>query len=250
MTAALAPLRADPTHAAICSDFDGTLSLIVEDPAAARLLDDAYDVLDRLAARYARVAVVSGRPAAFVAEFLPPSVVVSGLYGLEQIHDGTRIEHLSAGAWTATIAAVAAVAESDGPRGMVVEPKGLSLTLHYRGRPGLADEVAAWASAQAGAVGLSMRPARMSVELHPPIDVDKGTAVRDLVGDLSAALFVGDDQGDLPAFAALDELAGEGVAVVKVAVASAEMPPALLDAADVVVDGPAGTLELLRSLSR
>jgi trehalose 6-phosphate phosphatase len=60
---------------------------------------------------------------------------------------------------------------------------------------------------------------------------------------------VGDDVGDLPAFDALDRLADKGLDVVRVAVVSAETPSALIDRADHLVRGPAGTLELLESLA-
>ena len=50
----------------------------------------------------------------------------------------------------------------------------------------------------------------MSVELHPPVDIDKGTVVADLAADADSALYAGDDVGDLPAFAALDALAARG----------------------------------------
>jgi trehalose 6-phosphate phosphatase len=86
------------------------------------------------------------------------------------------------------------------------------------------------------------------LEVRPPIDVDKGTAVRSLLVDrgVERALYAGDDTTDLDAFRGLDE-AGLDVAV-KVAVGSLEMNPRLLNAADFVVDGPPGLLELLRQL--
>jgi trehalose 6-phosphate phosphatase len=131
---------------------------------------------------------------------------------------------------------------------MRVESKGLSLTLHYRGHPEIETTVHELAERQAARSGLSVRPARMSFELHPPIAADKGTAVRDLADGLAAVCFLGDDLGDLPAFAELQRLADEGVATVRVAVRSDEAPEELLDAADVVVDGPEGARDLLRQL--
>ena len=47
-------------------DFDGTLSPIVADPADARPLTGAPELLAELARSFAVVAVVSGRPAAFL----------------------------------------------------------------------------------------------------------------------------------------------------------------------------------------
>ena len=66
--------------------------------------------------------------------------------------------------------------------------------------------------------------------------------------DLDAVAYVGDDLGDLPAFDGLDVLADRGVATVRVAVASDEAPPILLNRADHVVEGPAGAQALLEEL--
>ena len=129
-----------------------------------------------------------------------------------------------------------------------VEPKGLSLTLHYRGSPELEPAVHAFAQQEAERSGLSVRPARMSVELHPRIEADKGTALRDLAKGLAAVCFMGDDVGDLPAFRALEDLSDDGVTAVRIAVRSAEVPRAILDAADLVVDGPKGARDLLAQL--
>jgi trehalose 6-phosphate phosphatase len=131
---------------------------------------------------------------------------------------------------------------------MRVENKGLSLTLHYRGHPELEDAVRDLAEGQALRSGLSVRPARMSYELHPPIAADKGTAVRDLTDGLTAVCFLGDDLGDLPAFAELESLAATGMTTVRVAVRSEEAPAELLDAADLVVEGPEGARDLLQRL--
>lgn len=241
-------LHADPAHAGILTDFDGTLSPIVDEPDAARPLDGVPALLDELAHRYAVVAVLSGRPVTFLQQWLPPSLLLSGLYGLEVVHDGVRNDHPSGGMWREVIDDVATVSRATGPRDMRVESKGLSLTLHYRGHPELESVVRELAERQATRSGLSIRPARMSFELHPPIPADKGTAVRDLADGLAAVCFLGDDVGDLPAFAELEKLADEGVATVRVAVRSDEAPDALLDAADVVVDGPEGARDLLQEL--
>jgi trehalose 6-phosphate phosphatase len=56
---------------ALCLDFDGTLSPIVEDPQAARPLEGIVELLEPLAARFAAVALISGRPAAYLARACP-----------------------------------------------------------------------------------------------------------------------------------------------------------------------------------
>jgi trehalose 6-phosphate phosphatase len=132
---------------------------------------------------------------------------------------------------------------------MEVEPKGLSLTLHYRRHPEAADAVAAWAHEEAARSGLQVRSAKMSIELHPPIDADKGTALEALAGGFGAVSYVGDDRGDLPAYDALDRMAARGVQALRVAVASDEAPAELLARADLVLDGPPAVVAFLRGLA-
>lgn len=283
-----APFLEDPQRAAIVTDFDGTLAPIVDDPSESRPLPGAVDVLHRLSHRYARVGVVSGRPAAFIAEHLRADagesdesgqreesgqceesgdcngVVVSGLYGLEKAQvSRTRIPgtqnpgaqggevtpHPDAEGWRQVVDDVVAAAEENAPDGVVVEDKGLSVTIHYRGAQEHEGWVKEWAEERARATGLSAHPARMSYELRLPIESDKGSALTELVSGLSIACFAGDDSGDLPAFEALDRLArDEGMTVLKVAVRSDESPPELLERADVEVDGPEGMVELFKGL--
>ena len=244
----LAPFHDTPARCAVLTDFDGTLSAIVDEPSAARPLPGVGDLLERLASRFAVAAVVSGRPVAFLDHLLPRSVLISGLYGLEQSHRGVRTDREGASVWREVIDDVATASESVGPPGMGVERKGLSLTLHYRVRPDLAEAVQDWARRQAGRSGLVLRPAKMSVELHPPFAVDKGTIAEALAAGLDAICFVGDDVGDLPAFDALDRLATAGVHGVRVGVRSSEVSSEILERADVVVDGPEGAYDFLGSL--
>lgn len=249
----LAPFLAAPDRAGVLTDFDGTLSPIVEEPEAARPLPEAVDVLHALARRYALVAVVSGRPASFLARHLrlaeAPGLVAAGLYGMEYAEGDQVTRHPRAEEWRAVVHRVACEAEEQAPAEVHVERKGLSLTLHYRTCPHHAVWARQWAEEQAARTGLIVHPARMSDELRPPVEIDKGSVVADLASGLSAVCFFGDDVGDLPAFAALDRLAeGDGVATLKVVVASAEAPRPLLDAGDVVVDDPAAALLVLRRL--
>jgi trehalose 6-phosphate phosphatase len=86
----------------------------------------------------------------------------------------------------------------------------------------------------------------MVLEVRPPVDAHKGTAVRALVArtGVRRALYAGDDRTDLDAFDGL-----EGLELgLRVAVASPEAPAELLAAADLVVEGTAGVVELLRRL--
>ncbi len=83
---------------------------------------------------------------------------------------------------------------------------------------------------------MNARFGRKILEVLPPLEANKGTAVRRLLADagLRRALVAGDDTTDLDAFRAVD---GLDVAV-RVAVAADESPPELRDGADVVVASP------------
>ena len=251
----LGRLRRDPSTTAIVTDFDGTLSPIVEDPEAARPLPGVIDALHDLAARFGRVAVVSGRPVAFLRDRLeladrPPSrLFVSGLYGIEWLEDGEARVHETAQAFAAAVAEAADRAEAAAPAGVYVERKGYSVTVHVRNAPDQLDWARSWSEATSHTTGLALHGGRMSFELRPPIEVDKGTVVDAVIQGSSAACFLGDDLGDLPAFDALDRLrAAAGAATVRVGVRSAEAPAELLERADVVVDGPEGSLALFRTV--
>ncbi len=243
-------LRLSPGLTGIFSDFDGTLSDIVSDPETAVPVAGVVDALGALATCVGRVAIVSGRPVDFlVRQHFSPAVALIGVYGLESVVDGVRSEHVLGREWAEVVNDVAAQSEAEGPHGMRVESKGFSMTLHFREHPEIEAEVQEWAALQATGSGLVVRPARMSFELHPPITVDKGSALVAIAQGLTAACFLGDDVGDLPAFDGLDELARDGVATMRIAVRTSESSRALLDRADLVVDGPAGALNLLRQFS-
>jgi len=245
----LTPFKADPAKAAIVTDFDGTLSTIVEDPASAVPLPGAPGIVHALSVAYGRVAVVSGRPVAFLAHHLGTDLLLSGIYGLERMEGGKVTIHPAAIEWMEVVDAMAARAEDEAPEGVTIERKGVSFTLHVRQAP----QHLAWAHSLAEAIanstGLALHEGRMSYELRPPVDVDKGTVVSNLVDGSTAACFLGDDVGDLPAFDALDRLHADcGAHVVKVGVRSSEAPAELVERADVLVEGPPGALGFLREL--
>jgi trehalose 6-phosphate phosphatase len=252
----LQPFLASPAASAILSDFDGTLSPIVDDPATAGPLRGTVDALHALAARYGRVAVVSGRPVDFLRRRLeldtrpPTRLRVSGLYGLEWIVDGEVHVHPVALEHAPAVDEAATRAEAAAPDGVVVERKGFSLTLHVRTGQQHLDWARSWADATAHTTGLVVHAARMSFELRPPVEIDKGTVVADLVDGFTRALFLGDDLGDLPAFDALDRHVASAPThtALRVGVRSSEAPAELIERADLLVDGPDGALTILRAL--
>jgi trehalose 6-phosphate phosphatase len=243
----LGPFVAGAPDCVLCLDYDGSLAPIVDDPAAARILPAARAALTRLVPLLGRVAVVSGRPAAFLAANVGvDGVTYAGIYGLERWVDGVVVPDPAVAEWAPVVAEAAARAEHDLP-GLLVERKGsVAVTLHWRTEPERGAAATAWADATAVRLGLRLLPGRMAAELRPPVAVDKGTTVADLARGAAAAAFAGDDAGDLPAFAALRSLvaAGELGHALGIGVASDESPPEVLSQ-EVVVDGPTGLALLL-----
>jgi trehalose 6-phosphate phosphatase len=232
---ALARLAAEPDRGALVFDIDGTLAPIVDDPASSRVPEATRAELRRLAGRYALVACVSGRPSAVGREIVGvPELEYVGEHGLELDPDAKR--------WAPQIHAFAAGV--DWP----VESKPLSVGFHYRTA---ADPDAARLALEQVAVaaleqGFRTRWGRMVLEVLPPVDASKGTAVRALLerAGLRRALYAGDDTTDLDAFAALDGLE----VAVRVAVTSTEGPERLGLLADVLVGSPEALVELLAQL--
>jgi trehalose-phosphatase len=234
----LRQLSADPAEAGLFLDFDGVLAPIVERPEDAVAPPAARAELERLVGRYALVAVVSGRAGDDVRSRVGvEGVVCVGSHGLELEPRAER--------WRRVLAAFATNAAW--PK-RDVEVKGLAVTFHFRNRPD-EDEALRELDAiaeEAACTGLTARYGRKVLEVLPPLRTNKGTAVRLLLDQrgLRHALAAGDDTTDLDAFAALDGLE----VAVRVAVASAEAPSALLDAADIRVESTGEFLALLRKL--
>jgi trehalose 6-phosphate phosphatase len=253
----VAPLdpRDLPRHAdsaGIFLDFDGTLSDIAPTPEEARPLEGAEALLRELAGRYRLVAVISGRPASQVAALVGAPVRIFGLYGLED-ERGT-----SPDARTLTEAVAEAIPDIERAAALVpgarVERKGLSAAVHYRSasdaelaRRVLLERLGAIAERRR----LEVLEGKRVVELAGTPRPSKGHVVRKVVREenLGYGLFAGDDLADLEAFAAIDELVGTGFQAIKVAVRSLETPDALMERADLTVEGPSGLLELLRNLA-
>jgi trehalose 6-phosphate phosphatase len=257
VTGHAARLAARAGEVALCLDFDGTLSPIVEDPQAARPLPGIVELLEPLANRFAAVALISGRPAAYLAEHAAaPGVRYLGLYGLQEIRDGqVWVDPRLEVARPAVVAAHQDLKTHPAVQasGAWLEDKDYAVAVHTRRVP----DPARWAAPIDAAAhqvadrhGLEVVPGKLVWELRPAVRSDKGDAVRRVVVESAAreVVVIGDDLGDLAAFAAVAGLTAEGGDGLRVAVRSAEAPPALLDQADLVVDGPPGVRDFLSRL--
>jgi trehalose 6-phosphate phosphatase len=253
IAAAAARLARRAAEVAVCLDFDGTIAPIVEDPAAARPLPGVVELLGPLADRYAAAAIVSGRPATYLASHAAaPGVRYLGMYGLEEIVEGrVQVDPRLEAARPAVEAAREELAGDPAvtASGAHLEDKRYAVAVHTRrvAEPGRwAGPIGQAAARTAARHGLEVVPGRMVWELRPQVRSDKGDAVRRVVAESGAGALVvaGDDLGDLPGFAVAAELGGG----LRVVAGSAEAPAELLDAADLVVDGPEGVRELLEHL--
>jgi trehalose 6-phosphate phosphatase len=231
----LARLRSEPGQAAVLLDVDGTLAPIVARPELAAVPEETRAEIRRLVSRYALVACVSGRTGAEAARLVGvEGVVYVGVHGLELAQEAER--------WRDVLRPFA---KEPWPW---LEDKGLTVAFHWREaeHEGEARRSLEAVASRASSAGLEARWGRKVLELRPPVEADKGTAVRTLLAErgLQRALYAGDDTTDLDAFRGLDGLE----TAVRVAVASAEAPVGLREAADVVVASPAELVELLRTL--
>jgi len=240
--------------ALLAIDYDGTLAPIVADPASARPAPGAVELLVKLSAGLGHIAVITGRPAADAVRLgrldRIPDLTVLGLYGRDRwsggvVHAGAAPDGLSG-----ALAAIRQLVQPD-ERGIVVEDKGAAVAVHTRraGDPkGEFDRLERPLAEIADAFGLRLEPGRLVLELRDPT-VDKGSALLELVADWrpSSLLYLGDDLGDLPAFAATTRLRAQGVAAWSIAVESDEAPE-VAAAADATVAGVAGAVHLLAEL--
>lgn len=252
--AGLAALRAEPHRALVALDYDGTLAPIVPHPPDAVPAAGALELLRDLAPRLGRLALVTGRPAQVVVDLggfaYVHRLVVMGQYGVERWAEGAVTAAEPAPGLADARAELPALVEAAGGH---LEDKGHSLVVHTRNAPaGALERLSAPVAELGRRTGLEVHQGRQVLELRPPGFDKHGAllAVADLFAPQlpSAVLFAGDDIGDGRAFDAVDELRDRGVPGLTVFSDSPEGPAELRDRADLVVDGPAGLVALLREL--
>jgi trehalose 6-phosphate phosphatase len=256
-------ILARPQRAVLAFDFDGTLAPIVPDPDQARAHPDAVPALAALAPKVASIAVVTGRPAGVAVRHggfadVPglEHLAVLGHYGAERWD--ARTGTVTAPAPHPGVAAVRAelpgVLDENGAwRGTWIEEKGRAVAVHTRRAEdpeGAFEALRRPLADLADRHGLIVEPGRMVLELRPP-GMDKGVALSEYVRETGAeaVMYAGDDLGDLPAFAAVDRLRSDGTPGLLVCSGSDEVTE-LAKRADLVVEGPAGVVQLLRALAQ
>jgi trehalose 6-phosphate phosphatase len=256
VTADLAALRAALPSGLVALDFDGTLAPISPLPRDARPLGGVDQLLRDVRATGATLAVVTGRTVASllrVSHFgAIPGIVIYGTHGAERWHAGQlRAAAPPAGLGELRVSLPGLLA-SVGPD-LWLEDKGLSLVIHARLTPD-PDRVleVLWTPVgeAVAAAGLGVRPGKEVLEICVP-GLDKGAAIRELLGDdPAAACYAGDDLGDLPAIGAVNAWAERtGRPALTVAVSASGAGP-VAGQADVTVPDPQALLSLLRQVLR
>ncbi len=205
------------SHVLLLSDYDGTLTPIVGHPDDAVLSPEVRNQLSALAQRPAfSVGIISGRE---ISE-LKSLVAIEGIYyagnhGLEIEGPGLSYVSPEAGTARATMHELAgrlAAVLANIP-GVIIQDKGLSLSVHYRlVKPG---QEGAVAEAVQQITGPLSREGRIKVftgkkvwEVRPPIDWHKGKAVEAISREIKSllepgriiTLYLGDDNTDEDAF--------------------------------------------------
>ncbi|MDG4833299.1 trehalose-phosphatase [Solwaraspora sp. WMMD1047] len=224
-------------------DFDGTLAPMNDDPTAVQPAPKVLDAINALTGVVRRVAIVSARPVEFLRDrfAILTDVDLYGLYGLEHSHgSGETVTEEAALPWVPTMGTLADQARAELPEGTLVEYKRLSVALHYRTAPHLAQVVEDWGRASAERLGLRVQVGRMVLELKPPVDRDKGMVIDEAVRSAGCAWYFGDDVSDIKAFAALRarEQTDPDFFGVCVAVANPETGQEVSDAADLTIESP------------
>lgn len=201
----------------LLADYDGTLTPIVSRPEEAVLSDTVRDKLRALAEKSAfSVGIISGRPVSEVKALVGVAgIYYAGNHGLEIEGPGLSFINPAAKAAQAEIAEISRQfsASLHNIEGVIVEDKGLSLSIHYRlvkeGEENLVAEIFRQVTSprvQEGKIKVSS--GKKVWEVRPPVDWHKGRAVETIVKEMTKAsgdeagltIYLGDDTTDEDAF--------------------------------------------------
>jgi trehalose 6-phosphate phosphatase len=209
----------DAKSIALLLDVDGTMIDFGPSPHEVDVSDDLRDSLARLLRLTGgALALVSGRPIGDLdALFAPLKLPAIGGHGAEMRINGSKIQ-LSAEPLPDGMRQWLASAAAPGSS-IIVEDKGYSVALHFRGAPqqeGSVRDLVAKACAKFPAVSVEILPGKAMFEVKRP-NVSKGDGVRELMMHPPFAgrmpVFIGDDVTDESVFAALPGLGGMGFSV-------------------------------------
>lgn len=203
----------------ICLDFDGTLAPFRRAPGDARLSEQKREILRKLAVRRDyRVAVVSGRGLKDIEDKISvPAVMYAADHGFFIKSGGKVFQPFSSPAVRGVMKDFHKEAGMavGGVRGIVLENKGITLSVHYRcvpknQVPGVKALISGLGATPGFKDKLDIRGGKMCLEIRPRVPWDKGSAVtwlmlRAMKEDAAPFLpvYIGDDATDEDAFKVL-----------------------------------------------
>ena len=180
-------------------DYDGTLVPIEQKPDTVAMRGCTRRLLTTAAALYPCV-VISGRRLDDIAGRLA-GIPVWHVFGNHGLESWTASAHptMQTRAWVRKL-----THDLETHPGVVIEDKGLSVTVHYRGAQDRPRAIEAIETAIRGLPGARIIGGKESVNLLPFGGADKGVALRDALRLFACqtAIYVGDDATDEDAFAA------------------------------------------------
>lgn len=225
----------------LITDIDGTISEIAGSPQEASVSPVCREQLAILTMRLPLVAAISGRPVLDAKRMVGiEEMVYVGNHGLEQWRDGAvRLAQAIEGYPAKVANAITELSTALELRGLLLEDKTVGLAIHYRRCPdprAAKRRILAVVAASPIAGDFVVREGKMVIELRPPIEVDKGAAVKGLVNayGLRSGVYLGDDASDVDAFHAMRLPGFNGLAV---GVIGGETPPGLAEEADFTLNG-------------
>lgn len=240
-------------------DIDGTISRIAPSPSEAAVSNRARVALARLQHEVDRLTFITGRAPSDAEEMVgivSDRVAYVGNHGLSWLIGGEESSPDEARPYFERVQrSVAEMAPLLDFPGILFEPRGPLLTIHYRqvNNAEVARELILRRVGDSDAAsGMELTEGRKIVELRPPLGVNKGTAVETLMRkwELRSALMIGDDITDIHAFDALRRLREyDHIDTASIAVLSNEIDPAVAAAADYTLDGVDAVEGLLEQLS-
>lgn len=208
----------DPAAAAIFLDVDGTLLEFAPSPMAVSVPALLVHLLVRLRrATGGALALVSGREIATLdALFQLPDLPAAGLHGLQRRDATGRAYQCEGAVPSALIARLDAFALAH--PGVIVEPKGVAVGIHFRAAPAHALAVGRLADALSHSLppDLMVQRGNNVVEIRPA-GATKGSVIAAFMGEAPFAartpVFVGDDLTDEHGFAVVNARGGLSVKV-------------------------------------
>lgn len=218
--AAAAGIPALPAGAAVFLDIDGTLVPHADNPDAVFIDDQLHALLGKLHdAADGALALISGRSIADVdALFSPARFAVAGQHGAERRAAGGTLHYHAPLASRLLAPALELRRLVQSHSGLLLEEKGASLALHYRGEPALAGLVELEVRRVLAGLGdeFELQAGKFVFEVKPS-GKDKGTAIADFMAEAPFAgrlpVFVGDDLTDEFGFDLVNRLGGHSVKV-------------------------------------